>query len=449
MDTLTHRVDNPGPTPPPRARTVVTTPALPPGGGRLTSGPFSDPFSVGLVHRLGDPLLHPQVGVAPSRAGARLRRLWHVRLPTHGVLVPASPADHPLVVTADPRLLDDLLRLSAAADVEVEVAGDAPAARRAWGSAPLVLIGADLAVTLAQRPPPRREDVVLIGGDLDDAGIWERAVTLGAEHVAFLPDADDWLVDRLADAGERAGRRTGVLVVVVGGRGGAGASTLAAALGVTAVRRGHRALLVDADPLGGGLDLVLGGEDTAGLRWPELAGTRGRIAGDSLTEALPTVDGLVVLSWDRSSPLLVDPAALSSVLSAGTRAHDIVLVDLPRSVDVAAEEALSRCDVALLVVPAEVRATASAARVAAAVGAFASRVEVIVRGPAPGGLPADFVAASLGLPLAGSVRAEPGLAAALERGEAPARNGRGPLARLCGHLLADLLGSSGTPARAA
>jgi secretion/DNA translocation related CpaE-like protein len=244
--------------------------------------------------------------------------------------VPPLPADRPLVVTADAGLLDDLLRLSAAADVELEVASDAAAARRAWAGAPLVLIGPDLAVLLARRPPPRRDDVVLIGGDLDDAGVWQRAVTLGAEHVAFLPDADDWLVDRLADARERAGLSPGVLACVVGGRGGAGASTLAAALGVTAVRRGRRALLVDADPLGGGLDLVLGGEDTAGLRWPDLAGTRGRIAGDSLTGALPTVEGLVVLSWDRGSPLVVDPDALGSVLAAGTRAHDLVLVD-PRA----------------------------------------------------------------------------------------------------------------------
>jgi secretion/DNA translocation related CpaE-like protein len=330
--------------------------------------------------------------------------------------VTQQPLVRPLLVTADPRLLDDLLRLAAAADVELEVAADVVSARRAWSGAPLVLIGSDLAPALALRPPPRREDVVLVGGDLDDAGVWQRAVTLGAAHVVFLPDADEWLVGCLADARDRAGRGTGVLAVVVGGRGGAGASTLAAALGVTAVRRGRRALLVDADPLGGGLDLVLGGEDAAGLRWPDLAGTRGRIAGDSLTGALPSVEGLVVLSWDRSSPLSVDPDALQSVLAAGTRAHDVVLVDLPRSIDPAAQEALTRCDVAWLIVPAEVRAAASAARVAAAVGVFANRVEVVVRGPAPGGLPAQVVADSLDLPLAGAARAEPGLAAALERG---------------------------------
>ena len=360
-----------------------------------------------------------------------------------------QPLLRPLLVTADGQVLDDLLRLAAAADVELEVAADVPSARRAWSGAPLILIGSDLAPDLARRPPPRREDVVLIGGDLDDAGVWQRAVGLGAAHVVFLPDADEWLVGALADARERSGRGAGVLAVVVGGRGGAGASTLAAALGVTAVRRRRSALLVDADPLGGGIDLVLGGEDAAGLRWPDLAGTRGRIAGDSLADALPSVDGLVVLAWDRSSPLSVDPDALQSVLAAGTRAHDLVLVDLPRTVDAAAQEALTRSDVTWLLVPAEVRAAASAARVAAAVGAFASRVEVVVRGPAPGGLPAQVIADSLGLPLAGCARAEPGLAAALERGDAPGRTGRGPLARLCGQLLDDLLGGSRLPATAA
>jgi hypothetical protein len=48
------------------------------------------------------------------------------------------------------------------------------------------------------------------------------------------------------------------------------------------------------------------------------------------------------------------------------------------------------------------------------------------------------VAQALGLPLAGSLRPEPGLARGLECGQAPARDGRGPLATLCQRLLRDL-----------
>ena len=73
------------------------------------------------------------------------------------------------------------------------------------------------------------------------------------------------LVARLADSVE-GGAPPARLVAVVGGSGGAGASTLSAALAVTALRLGVRPWLVDADPLGGGIDLALGGEDTVGLR---------------------------------------------------------------------------------------------------------------------------------------------------------------------------------------
>jgi hypothetical protein len=45
------------------------------------------------------------------------------------------------------------------------------------------------------------------------------------------------------------------------------------------------------------------------------------------------------------------------------------------------------------------------------------------------------MAESLGLPLEGSLRAEPGLASALERGIPPASRGRGPLAGFCADFL--------------
>jgi hypothetical protein len=76
--------------------------------------------------------------------------------------------------------------------------------------------------------------------------------------------------------------------------------------------------------------------------------------------------------------------------------------------------------------------------VAALVGPLTADLRVVVRGPAPSGLPAEVVAEALGLPLAAEARAEPGLAAALERGDPPSARGRGPLARLSGQLLDDL-----------
>lgn len=350
---------------------------------------------------------------------------------------PDQPVGRPLLVTADLDLLDDLLRLAAAAGVEPEVAVDAGSAGRSWSAAPLVLVGDDLLDDVVRSRLLRRPEVVVVAVDPHDEGVWQRAVGVGADGVVFLPDGEPALVDRLASAA--SGPPAGVVVCVLGGRGGAGASTLAVALAVTARRLGRRTVVVDADPLGGGIDLVLGAEDAAGARWPDLAEATGRIDPATLRAALPQAGGLCLLSWDRGTRLSVPAAAMAAVLDASVRDAELVVVDLPRHVDPAAEEALARASVTFLVVPAELRAIASAARVAAGVGLAAADLRVVVRGPAPSGISAASVATALGLPLAGEARADAALAAALERGDAPAQRRRGPLARLAERLLDDLL----------
>jgi hypothetical protein len=126
---------------------------------------------------------------------------------------------------------------------------------------------------------------------------------------------------------------------------------------------------------------------------------------------------------------------MESVLGAGRAAHHLVVVDLPRWLDEAARAAAATADVVLVVVPAEIRAVAAAAQVAARLPNGPADLRLVVRGPAPGGLTGAMVAAELGLPLAGWLAPEPGLAAGLERGEPPGRSGRGPLARLGADLL--------------
>lgn len=349
---------------------------------------------------------------------------------------PLSP--RPLVVTCDPAVLDDVLRLAVTAGVEVQVAPDLGAARAAWRTAPFVVVGDDAARAGGRRRLPRREGVVLVGTDLDDADVWVRAVDLGAEHVVFLPDADAWLVERLGDAAESPGP-VATLVAVVGGRGGAGATTLAAALAVTATRAGRRVLLVDGDPLGGGIDLVFGGEQDRGLRWPGLLSTRGRVPAAALSGALPRMQGLSVLSWDRGRTDPLPLEALEAVLSAGRRAHELVVVDLPRSLDEAGRAVLAAATTTVLVVPTEVRAAAAASRVAALVGSLCVDLRVVTRGPSPSGLGGDQVAKALGLPLLAELKAEPGIDVALEHGDPPAQRGRGPLSMACSRLLDDLL----------
>jgi secretion/DNA translocation related CpaE-like protein len=363
---------------------------------------------------------------------------------TPGGRAPAAEGPgRPLVITEDEQLLDDLLRLCAAAGAEPEVAFAAPPGPGSWQGAPLVLVGTDAIGRV--RGLARRTGVLLVGRDLDDQDVWRRAVDIGADHVLFLPDAEPWLVDRIADAAEGVGDPA-LTIGVAGGRGGAGASTLACALALTAARSGQRTILVDADPLGGGLDVLLGAERTSGLRWPDLAESRGRVNSGALEESLPHSHSLGVLSWDRGDTVVIPPQAMRSVLGAARRRGGIVVIDLPRRIDDAVTEALAQIDVGLLVVPAELRAVAAATRVASRMSMVLGDMRVVARGPFSSGLDDTEIARLVGLPLAGELPPEPGLPHAHEAGRPPGASARGPLARFCSAFLAQALPSGGSVA---
>src|SRR3954454_19519892 len=138
-----------------------------------------------------------------------------------------APA-RPLVVSSDEELLDDLLRLLAAAGTEPELATGGPSLRRAPRAAPLVLVGADALAGGVLRALPQRPGVVVVSGREFPADQWAAPVELRAERVAQLPEDEAWLLSRAA-AAVRGQVERGRLVAVGGGCGGAGASTVAAA----------------------------------------------------------------------------------------------------------------------------------------------------------------------------------------------------------------------------
>src|SRR6476620_10001144 len=201
-----------------------------------------------------------------------------------------------LALVGDPALRDDVDRVVAAVGLAVVHASE-PSGRNVWTGAAAVLLDVAAAQSCAHRVLPRRGRVVLVVRSEPTAADFQAAIAVGAQKVIVLPNQDGELMAELSDAADasREEDRRGAVVGVIAGRGGAGASVFATALAHSATTFCD-ALLIDADPWGGGIDLVLGCEDETGLRWPELALQGGRLNYPALRDALPQRDGVTVLS---------------------------------------------------------------------------------------------------------------------------------------------------------
>jgi len=322
-----------------------------------------------------------------------------------------------LILVEDPALAPMIDRVVAAAAVQVVWAVD-PSSRRVWTGAAAVLLDAAAARRCAGRGLPRRRRVFLVSAAAPTSVEWEAAVAVGAHRVVTLPVHETEVMTALAEAADDSGGDPrGPVVAVLSGRGGGGASVFAVAL----ARMAGKSLLVDADPWGGGLDLVLGSETEPGLRWPDFATAGGRLTYTALRDALPTRHGVALLSGGRvlsgeDPGTGVDPLALEAVIDAGSRGGVTVVCDVARRQEPATETALTQADLVVLATPADVRSCAAAAATARWVVGANPNTGLLVRGPAPGGLRPIDVARIVGLPLLTAMRPQPGVAAQLERG---------------------------------
>ena len=316
-----------------------------------------------------------------------------------------------VLLTDDEAVVDAVESTAAALGLGVMRVADVDAALARWASAEVVLVGGDQAGRLASAGPRRRGRLYLVGFDADDLSAW--SMPLGAEVIP-LPRGLAWLTAVLsADSG-----LTTPVAAVIGGSGGVGASTCAAGLALAAARRGLGVALVDVDPLGGGVDLLLGAERAPGWRWPRLAGARGEV-GD-VRQLLPEVEGVTVVSMARGEGA-APPAAESvqAVLSSLARHHDLVVVDAGRSPLAAVRQQVRLAQPGLLVAGCDVRAVAAAAQVRRVLELDSPRL--VVRQTPGVRLPPEVVADALGLELWGELPNDPRLMAASEAGEPPLR----------------------------
>jgi len=336
--------------------------------------------------------------------------------------------EQPLIITDDKRLLEDLLRIAAAAGVEPSHSAEPPP-RAQWRSAPVVLLDAAKAQRAVAARLPRRPGVVVVCVEEPDAGLWELCVRLGVDRTLVLAGSEETLIGLLSDA-SIGGSGDGRCIAVLGACGGAGASVFASALALAAAERAADVLLIDCDPWGAGLDVLLGIENDPGLRWGDLAAPSGRLQVDALRGALPAVrsgsGAIAVLCSGRSSSE-INSDVLDVVVDAGRRSGGTTVLDVPRAPGRLADRALEHADLVVLLAPADVRSCWAAVRLSDRLHGCASSAGVVVRGPSPGGLGADELADVLGLPLLASMRPESGLARNLEFGLALGTGRRRPL----------------------
>ena len=369
----------------------------------------------------------------------------------------------PVVLTllADPELADNTDRVAAAVGLRA-LRIQAPN-RKSWISAAAAVIDEDGARRCARAGMPRRDGVFVLGTSDPSPSLWEAAIEVGAQQLVVVPAQEAELVRHLseaAEAGNTASRR-GRVIAVAAGRGGGGASVFAAALAqsagaqsvgaqsagaqsVGAQSAGGGALLVDLDPCGGGIDLLMGTETTPGLRWPELADASGRLSWTAVREGLPRSRDVSVLSCTRIYHE-IEAGAAAAIVGAGRRGGATVVCDIPRSLTTAAVCALEMADLVAIVTSCDVRGAAATSAVAGVIRSVNPNVGLVVRGPAPGGLRAGQAAEIAAVPLLATMRPEPMLDRQLEqRGMRLAY--RSPLATAARKVLGTLIYGAGNRA---
>ncbi|AQA06276.1 hypothetical protein BVC93_09865 [Mycobacterium sp. MS1601] len=330
-----------------------------------------------------------------------------------------------LTLIAESALRDDVDRAAAAAGVRAaHLDSSTPPTRKVWSAAAAVALDVEAARRCADAGLPRRPALFVCSLGEFDAITMQTAISVGAQNVLTLPDQADTLVRGIADARvptARLGGR-GTTVAVIGGRGGAGASVFAAALALHV----SEPLLMDLDPCGGGIDLLLGAENTPGLRWPDLAVQSGRLSWEAVRSALPRHGEVTVLSAARHSHEM--PAGAVTAVLEASRRHGITAVcDLPRLLTDPVTVAIDDADLVVVVTTCDVRGCAATVAMAPVVSAVNPNVGLVVRGPAPGGLRAAEIAELTGLPLLAAMRPEPLVTERLEHGGLRVR-ARSPLA---------------------
>lgn len=301
-----------------------------------------------------------------------------------------------LIATTAAHLADDAAAVCAAANHPVMRTQSLPS-RHSFATATAVLLDPDRARDiLSQGYPPHPRLYLITDDDPVAASTLTLALQLRGIAAHSLPGEAEALVHALSRDTAAATPRRARVITVLGGHGGAGASTVALLLAYTAAKA-HATALVDADATGGGMDVLAGAEEEPGLRWEDLPAQRGSIDGPSLDRALLSIGGVSLLTTGRGTPQPPPAHLVGTVLDALAACVDVVICDAPRADAQRAEHALQRSDHVVLCQAATVRATAATHYTLQALRQDGIHPQLVVRLPGPGGLRSSDISAAHGV----------------------------------------------------
>lgn len=256
---------------------------------------------------------------------------------------------------------------------------------------------------------------VIALGTTNDVKLFRALIESGITDYLVKPvSAEDLLraIDHASGvkAAASAEAARGQIVVVIGARGGVGASTVALNLAwLVSQEQARKVALVDLDLHFGSLALSLDLETGNGFR--DVLQNPSRIDPLFLERAsIRAAERLILLGTEE--PLATtrhwDSEAFKPLLAELTKAHDLVLLDLPRTMALEHPELLAAADVALLVADLSLSSLRDILRLKTLTRELApkARTTLLLNRPRPPGKndvpPAEF-AKTLGEPVGGDL----------------------------------------------
>lgn len=312
---------------------------------------------------------------------------------------------HALLITSDDRVISEFKTIAAVTQTHLVIASEPTKAE--IDQAYRVFVSQELSEI-----EMTHSDVILVVIGTTSTQTWSSAMRLSAKHVATIPDSREWLIENLSEPI----RTKGLSVALVPASGGAGASLTACGLAFHARQIFHDVALVDLDQNSASLDITFGLENHSGMRWHDFSALSGSIHGSDVYRSLPSRDGVGLLSHSQLS-LAETAIPRNLILDKLKEACELVVLDFPKFSDKQfALDAISDCDLVLVVATATVRGCASAKLSIAGLAGHAKNIELVVRNVPGSNLDPMQIAELLNTPLASSINTDARIVEQIEQG---------------------------------